>query len=94
MILFGILFAINVAVSLGVLAYFIIGLGDGTVTSFNILIWGAMLGVVFSVPGAAWLMRVRGWTRLAVLLLLPLALLAFAVGVFVLVMIANPPNWR
>ena len=63
MILFGTLFAINVVAGLVALAFFIIGLADGTVTSFNILIWAAMLGVVFSMPWAAWAVRLRGRTR-------------------------------
>lgn len=92
--MFGILFAINVAAGLAALAFFIIGLGDGTVTSFNILIWAAMLGVLFSMPWAAWLMRLRGRERLGTLLLLPVALPALAAGAMVLVMIVSPPDFR
>ena len=94
MIMFGMLFAINVAAALVALAFFIIGLGDGTVTSFNILIWAAMLGVLFSMPWAAWLVRLRGRQRLGMLLLLPVALPAVLGGVMILVMIVSPLNWR
>ena len=94
MIMFGTLFAINVAAGLVALAFFIIGLGDGTVTSFNILIWAAMLGVLFSMPWAAWAVRLRGRARLGTLLLLPVALLAVLGGVMILVMIVSPLNWR
>ena len=94
MIMFGTLFAINVAAGLVALAFFIIGLGDGTVTSFNILIWAAMLGVVFSMPWAAWGVRLRGRARLGTLLLLPVALPAVLGGVMILVMIVMQPNFK
>jgi hypothetical protein len=94
MIMFGMLFAINVAAAMVALAFFIIGLGDGTVTSFNILIWAAMLGVLFSMPWAAWGVRLRGRARLGTLLLLPVAVPAVAAGALILVMIAGSPDWR
>ena len=76
MILFGTLFALNVAVALGVFGFFIIGLADGTVTISNILIWGGVMGVLFSVPMAGWLLRVRGQRRLGTALLVPMVVLA------------------
>ena len=94
MIMFGTLFALNVAAAMVALAFFIIGLGDGSVTSFNILIWAALLGTLFTMPWAAWAVRMRGRTRLGTMLLLPVALLAVLGGVVILVLIVNPPNWR
>ncbi|MCX7379547.1 MAG: hypothetical protein NTY94_22670 [Alphaproteobacteria bacterium] len=76
MIVFGTLFALNVAVALGVFGFFIIGLADGTVTISNILIWGGVMGVLFSVPMAGWLLRVRGQRRLGTALLVPMVVLA------------------
>jgi hypothetical protein len=81
MILFGTLFALNVAVALGVFGFFIIGLADGTVTISNILIWGGLMGVLFSVPMAGWLLRVRGQRRLGTALLVPMLVLAALVVV-------------
>jgi hypothetical protein len=81
MILFGTLFALNVAVALGVFGFFIIGLADGTVTISNILIWGGVMGVLFSVPMAGWLLRVRGQRRLGTALLVPMLVLAALVVV-------------
>ena len=94
MILFGTLFALNVAVALVAFGFFIIGLADGTVTTFNILIWGAMMGVLFSVPMGAWLLRVRGQRRLGIAVLLPLAGVAVVGALAVLVMIVAPPSFR
>jgi hypothetical protein len=76
MIMFGVLFAINLVAALVAFLVFIIGLADGSVTTANILIWAAVLGLLFSVPWAAWLVRLRGQARLGTLLLVPLAVLA------------------
>lgn len=76
MIVFGTLFALNVAVALGAFGFFVIGLADGTVTTLNILIWGGVMGVLFSVPMGGWLLRVRGHRKLGTALLVPLVVLA------------------
>lgn len=94
MILFGTLFALNLAVALGAFGFFIIGLADGTVTISNILIWGGMMGVLFSVPMGGWLLRVRGQRRLAGIVLMPLAGVAVLGALALLVLWISPPSFR
>lgn len=94
MVLFGTLFALNLLAAMVAFGFFIIGLADGTVTTFNILIWAAMLGFLFSMPFAAWLVRLRGHQRLGTLLLLPLAGVAVLGGVAILVLMVAAPSWR
>lgn len=94
MMLFATLFALNVAVALVAFGFFIIGLADGTVTTFNILIWAAMMGVLFSAPMAGWLLRLRGQRRLATVVLLPLAAVAVLGALAMLVLIVAPPSFR
>jgi hypothetical protein len=94
MILFGTLFAINIAAAMVAFAFFIIGLADGTVTTFNILIWAAMLGVLFSLPFAGWLLRVRGLRRMATIVLLPMGVVTVLGALVTVVMIVNPPRWQ
>ena len=94
MTLFATLFALNVAVALVAFGFFIIGLADGTVTTFNILIWAAMMGVLFSAPMAGWLLRLRGQRRLATVVLLPLAAVAVLGALAMLVLIVAPPSFR
>lgn len=94
MITFGILFALNIAVGLVALAFFIVGLGDGTITTMNILIWAMLLSVVFTLPWAAWLVRVRGRPRLATAMLVPLAVLMVVGGAIMAILIVNPPDFR
>ena len=94
MFMFGTLFALNVFAGLVALTFFVIGLADGSVTSFNILIWATLLSVVFTMPWAAWAVRMRGRTRLGMLLLMPVAVLALAAGVMAVVMIGGRADWR
>lgn len=94
MILFGTLFAINLLASLVALGFFIVGLADGSVTTFNILLWAAMLSTLFSLPWLAWLMRLRGHRRLGTILLLPIAGVAALAALAMLVLIASPGSWR
>lgn len=94
MIMFGALFAINLAAALVAFAFVIVGLADGTVTTFNILIWAGILGLLFSMPFAAWLVRMRGQKRLGTFLLLPVAVVAVLGAVVMLILIANPLDWR
>ena len=94
MVLFGTLFAINLAAAFVAFAFFIVGLADGTVTTFNILIWAAMLGLLFSMPFAGWLLRLRGHRRMGNILLLPVAAVSVLAAIATLVMIVNPPNWQ
>ncbi len=94
MILFGMLFAINLLASLVALGFFIVGLADGSVTTFNILLWAAMLSTLFSLPWFAWLMRLRGHRRLGTILLLPVAGVAAVAALAMLVLIVSPGSWR
>ncbi|MCC6717158.1 MAG: hypothetical protein IT555_04680 [Acetobacteraceae bacterium] len=94
MVLFATLFALNVAAALVALTFFVIGLADGSVTSFNILIWAALLGVVFTMPWAGWAVRMRGRKRLGMLLLLPVAVPAIAAGVMLVLLLVMRPDWR
>jgi hypothetical protein len=92
--LFGMLFAINILAALVAFGFFIIGLADGSVTTFNILIWGAMLGTLFSLPFLAWLMRLRGHGRVGMVLMLPVAGVAVVAALAMLIMVVSPPSWR
>jgi hypothetical protein len=92
MILFGLLFAINLVAGLVGFSVFIIGLANGTVTTANILLWAGALSLAFSLPWAAWLVRLRGRARLGTVLLLPVA--GMAAAAMILILIGNAGNWR
>lgn len=94
MILFGLLFAINLAAGLVAFSFFIIGLADGTVTTGNILLWAGMLGLLFSMPWAGLLVRLRGRPGLGLVLLLPVAGVAVLAGLAMLLLMVAPPDFR
>jgi len=94
MLLFAILFAINVASAMVALMFFMLGLHDGSVTSANILLWAAMLSALYSAPGAAWLLRLRGRPRAGTLLLIPVAAVATLAAAAMVVLMLNPGSWR
>ena len=74
--------------------FFLWGLSDGTVSSFNILLWLAILGGVSAVlVGGTWL-RARGLARLANGVLLVLAIPAALFALFFLVLIIAQPRWN
>ena len=76
------------------MAFFLWGVADGTVSSFNILLWLAMLGGAVALPWAGWALRQRGRTGAANGVLLVLALPAVLALFAIAVMFASPPDWR
>ena len=87
MIFFGILVGIDALAAAVALFFFIWGLSDGTVSSFNILEWLALLGGVGAVLGGGLFLNAQGHRRRASGVLLLLAFPAFMMGLFFLVLI-------
>lgn len=88
------LIAFDALVAAGVLFFFFWGVSDGTVSSFNIGIWLALLaGTALSLVGGflAWKNNNR---VLAILLLLILALPGIAFALFALFLIIAQPRWN
>jgi hypothetical protein len=94
MVFYRILLGINFIVAAIALYFFAIGLGDGSVSSFNIVLWIAILGIIAGIIGGGMLLKSRGHARLANGLLLILAVPGFGYGVFVLALIILQPNWH
>jgi hypothetical protein len=83
MILFGILCGIDALIALVVLFFFTWGVSDGTVSSFNIVLWMGMLGGVAALFGGGIALRAAGQRALANILLTILAARATGVPVIV-----------
>jgi hypothetical protein len=94
MIAFRILFGIDALAAAVVAFFFVWGLGDGTVSSFNILLWLAMLGGVGAIlAGGLWLRSYgRVWPANGVLLILALPATLFAL--FFLTLILFQSDWK
>jgi len=77
-----------------VVTFFLIGLVDGSVSSFNGLLWLAILaGLALVIGGAIALRRLRQPVP-ALLLLLLLALPGGLFSAFMLVLLITQPNWN
>ncbi len=91
---FRILFSFDAICAAILLFFFFWGLSDGSVSSFNIGLWGGILAGVAAMLIGAYFMRAQGQRVLANLMLLLLALPGFFYGAFILLIIILQPNWR
>jgi hypothetical protein len=94
MIWFGILFGLDSIAALVAVYFFVAGLADGSVSSFNMLLWLAMLGGIGAVLGGSILLSRNGYRRRANALLLVLAIPGFAFGLLVLLVVILQPRWN
>ena len=94
MTFFWILWGFDACIALVVLYFFFIGLGDGSVSSFNMGLWGLMLGGLAAIMlGSLWL---KGQEKLvlAKVLLAILAVPGFPYLMFMLLIIITKPRWN
>ncbi|HEY1268935.1 MAG TPA: osmoprotectant transporter permease [Candidatus Binatia bacterium] len=91
---FKILWGIDALTALIFVVFFIIGIGDGTVSSFNIALWLLILAILAAVLiGSLWLQR-AGRPRFANSLALALAVPSALTGLFFLMLIILHPKWN
>lgn len=89
-----ILLGIDAAAAAVILYFFVVGLADGSVSSFNAGLWAAILLGGAAILGGGAMLNANGKRGAAIALLLVLAVPAFLFGMFVLAMIVAQPNWR
>src|SRR5215472_18844212 len=87
---FIILFAIDAIIALVVLGFFFWGLTDGSVSSFNILLWLVLIGAVGATLVGSLILRANGRPRIANGLLALLAWPGCLIGFFFLMLILVP----
>jgi len=91
---FWIAWCIDVVVALIFVAFFLIGLADGSVSSFNIALWALVLGVVGAVVAGGFALHASERTRLANTVVALLAVPSTLVGLFFLVLLLVPARWN
>ncbi len=74
--------------------FFILGLGDGTVSSFNIGLWIPLLAATVGPLVGGIMLHRRGQTAAGKLLLALLAMPALIALLVLPVLILNPPRWN
>lgn len=91
---FKILWGIDAVIALVFLYFFVVGLGDGSVSSFNMRLWLGTLSTLAGVLSGSLVLQRSGRTRLAISLLLILAVPGVLAGLFFLAMIISNPRWN
>lgn len=94
MLLFRILLGIASAVALVVLFFFFWGLGDGSVSSFNILLWLTLLGGVAAIIFGGWALNASGRRGAACALLSILAVPGVLSALLLLSVLILQPRWN
>jgi hypothetical protein len=92
--IFRTLLGIDIIAALIVACFFVIGLADGSVSSFNMQLWlGCLTGIVAVLVGGL-LLNAKGKTILAIVVLLILAAPSAIYGLFILSIIIFPASWN
>jgi len=94
MILFRILWGIDALVTVVVLYFFFEGLGDGTVSNFNIGLWFVILVVLAGILGGSVWLRTRKQFVLSKALLFILALPSMLYLMFIAILILSGAKWQ
>lgn len=89
-----ILFVIDAAAALVLYGFFFIGLGDGSVSDYNMGLWLLILLGVTALLVGGWIFRANGRPGVATTLLLPPAIPAVFYGIFLLLILILQPRWN
>jgi hypothetical protein len=92
--LYRFLVAIAAAVAVVALYFFVIGIGDGSVSSFNIVLWLVLLGGIGAVLAGGFALNAVGRRRAACALLAILALPGLLSGLFIVSVLILQPRWN
>lgn len=92
--LFRATFAAAAIVAAVLLAFFAIGIGDGSVSSFNIVLWLGILAAAGAILLAGHALRAHGHPRLAVAVLGVLTVPGILYALLVLVFVTSGARWN
>ena len=84
----------SIVVAALVVAFFVIGVADGSVSTFNIGIWVVLLAAVAAVLWAGTFLRSRGKTTLAVTVLAIAAVPGLLAALFLLLVLVTQQRWN
>jgi hypothetical protein len=85
---------VDAVVTAVALWFFVAGLGDGSVSSFNAGIWLVLLAALAAVSGGSLWLRAAGRRGLALALALLLAVPGALAGLLLLVLLVAQPRWN
>ncbi|MBS0239813.1 MAG: osmoprotectant transporter permease [Proteobacteria bacterium] len=83
------------AIALLIAAYFFfVGIGDGSISSFNVTLWLFVLAGIIAILGVGYHFRTQGQTAMANGVLAILAVPTILAGLFVLSILIAQPRWN
>lgn len=91
---FWVLWAIDALICAIALFFFLVGVADGSVSSFNLGIWIVLLAALTAVVGGSLWLKAIGRLGLGTLLLLVLAVPGILLALFFLFLIISGPRWN
>jgi hypothetical protein len=94
MIFTRILFVFDILVAIVVVGFFVVGLGDGSVSSFNGGLWFGILAALAVIIGGSWALQANGQRVAAIVVLLILAVPALLYVLFFAMLIIMQPRWN
>jgi hypothetical protein len=84
----------DAAITLVFLAFFFVGLGDGSISSFNIELWIILLVGLAAVLLGGFALQSSGYPRLATILLLIPGVPGLVYALFLVAVLAFTPRWN
>lgn len=94
MTLFWTLWSIDALMAAILVAFFVIGLADGSVSSFNIVLWLGMLGAAAGLLWGSHALQASGHHALARGLLAAVAVPGVLFGLLLLMAVVLKPRWN
>jgi hypothetical protein len=91
---FWFLWGIDLILAFIFFAFFIIGIADGSVSSFNITLWIVIICILAGIIGGSYALRVSGHPVMAIILSLILAIPGLLYALFLLLIILMQPKWN
>jgi len=92
--LFRFVWGVDALIAAIFVGFFFWGLADGTVSSFNIVLWLGILAGLAGILGGSHRLESKGYTRPAMGLLLILAIPGFLGVLFFLAVLILHPRWN
>lgn len=91
---FWVLWSVAVIVASIIVYFFAIGLLDGSVSSFNLGLWGALLLATFAVTGGSLWLKLTGRSAWASVVASLLAVPGLLAALFLIVVLLINPRWN
>ncbi|SFV28009.1 hypothetical protein [Hyphomicrobium facile] len=94
MLAFRTFLAVDIAALVLALYFFVVGIADGSVSSFNILLWLGVLGGISAIIAVGYTLKTNERRGPANAVLAVLALPAIAAALFVVTLLIAQPRWN